>query len=419
MKTIAAIDIGSYKVCALVAEVDNYGEIQAVGIGEARSQGIEKGSVVKLDSASKAIQKAIREAEEMSGHRIDSVIISVSGPNIKSQNEKETINISPQPTEIDFSVIDRIMERVIAKAKEESYDIIHTIPRRYTLDDQEGILDPIGFIGSKIETQVHIVKAGYTSLKNLERAVSLSDYKINAKVFGGIAAAEAVLLAEEKEEGCLLLDIGHSLTNFVLYLEGSPAVSGTVLGGGYHITKDISHFIKIPTEDAERIKIENGWALVELVDDSDKIKIKPRGEEKEALISKKQLAEVIQVRLEDIMERVIMSINNSNINLDNINAGIVVCGGSSKLNGIKDFLERYFELPVRIGYPHGINGLKEKLQDPSYAVLVGSILYGQHLKENPSQVVIQPSSKNSSMRRNQGFFSSIIYKLKSILRDLA
>lgn len=274
MKSIVGLDIGTSKVVALVAEIDNYGDTHIVGIGEAKSQGIDKGSVTKLDSASKAIQKALKEAEEMSGHRIDGVFISISGVHIKSQNEKDTISISPQPSDVDEQIVERLLERAVAKAKEESYDILHTIPRNFILDDQEGILDPIGLAGSRLECDVHIIKAGVSLLRNVERTVSVAGYKLFGKVFAGLASAESSLTEEEKLEGVLLIDIGHSVTNFVLYHNGQPAVSGTVPIGGYNITRDLAHFLKISTEEAERIKLESGVAFIELVDEIEKGKDK-------------------------------------------------------------------------------------------------------------------------------------------------
>jgi cell division protein FtsA len=280
VRSIVGLDIGTSKIVALVAEIDNYGDTHIVGIGEAKSQGIDKGSVTKLDLASKAIQKALKEAEEMSGHRIDNVFISVSGVHIKSQNERDTISISPQPSDVTEQIVERLLERAVAKAKEESYDILHTIPRNFILDDQEGILDPVGLTGSRLECDVHIIKAGVSLLRNVERTVGVAGYKLMGKVFTGLASAESILEEEEKLEGVLLIDIGHSITNFVLYANGQPAVSGTVPLGGHNITRDLAHFMKISTDEAERVKLESGVAFVDLVDEIEKVKIKPRGEEK-------------------------------------------------------------------------------------------------------------------------------------------
>jgi cell division protein FtsA len=413
VKSIVGLDIGTSKIVALVAEIDNYGDTHIVGIGEAKSQGIDKGSVTKLDSASKAIQKALKEAEEMSGHRIDGVFISISGVHIKSQNERDTISISPQPSDVDEQIVKRLLERAVAKAKEESYDILHTIPRNFILDDQEGILDPIGLTGSRLECDVHIIKAGISLLRNVERTVSVAGYKLFGRVFAGLASAESSLTEEEKLEGVLLIDIGHSVTNFVLYQNGQPAVSGTVPIGGYNITRDLAHFLKISTEEAERIKLESGVAFIELVDEIEKVKIKPRGEDKEAMVPRRQLAEVIQIRLEELMDKIVEKINNSSIKLENINAGAVITGGTAKLNGIKDFTELYLDMAVRIGYPLNITGLKEKLQDPSYACVCGIIKIAQNMKD-----ISYTAPQRPIQRQIQSRNTSFLQKIMNFFKDL-
>ncbi len=414
MKSIVGLDIGTSKVVALVAEIDNYGDTHIVGIGEAKAQGIDKGSVTKLDLAAKSIQKALKEAEEMSGYRIDGVFISISGVNIKSQNERDTISVSPMPSDVDEQIVDRLLERAVAKAKEESYDILHTIPRNFILDDQEGILDPVGLTGSRLECDVHIIKAGVSLLRNVERTVGVAGYKLNGKMFAGLASAESSLTEEEKLEGVLLIDIGHSITNFVLYMNGQPAVSGTVPIGGYNITRDVAHFMKISTEEAERIKLESGVAFVDLIDEIEKIKIKPRGEDKEAMIPRKSLAEVIQIRLEEIMEKVVERINSSNIRLENINAGAVITGGTAKLYGMKDFAEHYLDMAVRIGYPLNITGLKEKLQDPAYACVCGIIKLAQTVKDISYTTPQRPTQRHVPSRSS----SNILRKILDFFRDL-
>jgi len=413
VRSIVGLDIGTSKIVALVAEIDNYGDTHIVGIGETKSQGIDKGSVTKLDLASKAIQKALKEAEEMSGHRIDNVFISVSGVHIKSQNERDTISISPQPSDVTEQIVERLLERAVAKAKEESYDILHTIPRNFILDDQEGILDPVGLTGSRLECDVHIIKAGVSLLRNVERTVGVAGYKLMGKVFTGLASAESILEEEEKLEGVLLIDIGHSITNFVLYANGQPAVSGTVPLGGHNITRDLAHFMKISTDEAERVKLESGVAFVDLVDEIEKVKIKPRGEEKEAMMPRRQIAEVIQIRLEEIMDKIVEKVNASNIRLENINAGAVIAGGSAKLNGIKDFAEHYLDMAVRIGHPK-VTGLKEKLEDPTYAAVCGIIKIAQHAKDINYTTTQRPVQRQS-IKSEKGIFQKIIDFFKDLV----
>ncbi|WP_340690825.1 cell division protein FtsA [Hydrogenobacter thermophilus] len=417
MKVLASLDIGTGKVTVLVGEIDSYGDIHIIGVGEAPSKGIDRGYITRLDLAVQTILTALREAQEMSSTRIDTVFINVSGPNVKSQNEKDTVSVSPQPTEIDQTHIDRLIERAITRAKEEGYEVISAVPRRFLLDDQEGVIDPVGLLGSRLSAEVHVVKVGSSMIRNLEKAIASSGLKIGHKFLSSMASSEAVLTTEEKEEGVLLMDMGAGLTDFVLYADGSPVITGSVPMGGINITKDIAHFMKIASDQAERIKIEYGFAIADLVNETERVKIKPRGEDKETMVSKKQLSEVIQIRLEEIMDKVMGLINSHGVNLDSANAGIVITGGCAKLSGIREFLERYFDLPVRVGYPTGVIGLKEKVQDPAYSTSVGLLkLAYQEQFMGTGTFTQNAQDRNASTRGID--ISSFLAKIKAFFKDV-
>lgn len=415
MKVISALDIGTSKIVAIVGEIDSYGDIHVIGIGEVASKGLERGNIKTLNLAVSSIAHALREAQEMANVKIESVVLGISGNEIKSQNERDTLSVAPQPVDIDQSHIERLIERAITRAREEGYEIISYTPRSFTLDNQNGIINPIGLFGSKLSAEVHVVKAGIGFLKNLEKAVTLAGVKVLRKYINGIASAEAVLTPEEKEEGVLLIDMGAGLTDFVLFTEGSPSVTGTIPMGGLNITKDIAHFLKTSTDQAEKIKIESGYALADLVKEEERIKIKPRGEDKEVTISKKDLAEVIQIRLEEICDNIKDSINSKGYSLDQIHAGIVLTGGCAKLGGIREFFERYLDLPVRIGYPQGVIGLTEKVQDPAYSCSVGLLkLAIKDLQPNPyiGDVLMEKP------RNSRSIWNEIINKIKSFFKDV-
>ncbi len=416
MKVIAALDLGSSKVVALIGEVDSYGDIHIIGIGESPSKGLDRGNITRLDLAVNSILMAMREAQEMASVRSDSVVIGVSGGSVKSQNEKDTLSISPQPVDIDQTHIERLIERAVTRAREEGYEVISHIPRKFTLDDQEGIINPVGLFGSKLSAEVHVVKVGVSLLRNLERAVTMSGLKVSKRYLASMASAEAVLTQEEKDEGVLLIDMGAGLTDFVLFAEGSPLVSGCIPIGGMSITKDIAHFMKISTDQAERIKVENGYAVADLVNEADRIKIKPRGEDRETTVSRKQLAEVIQIRLEEISEKVLEYISNRGASLDQINAGVVITGGCAKMGGMREFLERFFDMPVRIGYPEGMIGLKERVQDPAYACAVG--LMKLSVKEPMAQRYMNLLQNEHPENTTKISISSLLDKIKSFFKDV-
>ncbi|MCS7262990.1 MAG: cell division protein FtsA [Aquificaceae bacterium] len=415
MKLVSALDVGTSKVVALVGEVDTYGDLHIIGMGEAPARGIDRGHVTRLDLAVTSVLRAVKEAQEIAGVKLSNLVLGISGASIKSQNERDTMSISSQPVEIDYSHIERLIDRAVMRSREEGYQVLSAIPRKFVLDEQEGIIDPVGLLGSKISAEVHVVKVGASLLKNVEKMVLNAGMEIWKKFLSPLASAEAVLTPEEKEEGALLIDMGAGLTAFVVFSEGATLVTGCVPMGGLNITKDIAHFMKINSEQAEKIKVENGYALAEEVNESERIKIRPRGEEKEVTVSRKQLAEVIQIRLEEIMERLTGLLNSQGVDLNTLHAGIVLTGGSAKLAGIKDFLERYFDLPVRIGYPTGVIGLREKVQDPAYATAVGLVrLASKSLSlDRRSPNLLQEKKVESSVN-----LSLILSKLKSFLKDI-
>ncbi len=415
MRTIASIDIGTDKIVALIGEVDSYGDIHVIGVGESKSRGIDRGSITKLEVASRAIATAVREAEEMSGQKVSHVIINVSGPTVKSQNEKDTINISPSPVEVEAEHIRRLVERSLARGKEDGYDIVHAIPRKYMLDDQEGIEDPVGLVGSKLTAQVHLVKVGTTVSRNVEKAVMSAGFQPSMRVVNAIASAKAVLEEEEKDDGILLIDMGASLTDFVLYLEGHPVITGCIPLAGNSITKDISHLMKVDQDSAERIKVEEGVALVNLVKEGETLRVKPRGEERDISIEKAKLAEIIQVRLEEIVEKIIESIEEAGYRLDSANAGIVITGGSANLKGIKDFLEKFTDMPARVGKPKGLIGLKEKIEDAKYATAVGLLKFGVSQEGVSADTGVQLAERNPN---GKGLIASYVEKFKRWLEEI-
>ena len=352
----------------------------------------------------------------MSGHKVTDVIINVSTEKIKSQNERDTTSISSSPVEIEEEHINRLLERGVTKGKEDGYEIIHAIPRKYTLDNQEGIEDPTGLIGSKLTAQIHIVKVPTTIVGNLEKAVAVAGFSPTKRVVNVLASAKAVLAEEERESGVLLIDIGAGLTDFALFIEGSPVVTGAVPIGGLSITKDIAYFMKVEYEEAERAKRENGVALVDLVREGEIIKIKPKNEIREVAVEKRHLAEVIQVRIEEILEEVVTRIENAGFKVDSAGAGVVITGGTANLKGIKELVERFTDLPARIGVPTGIIGLKERIEDPKYATSVGLLKFAVSPEGMISEGKARAVSTNSVGFKEvfKGFFD----KVREFFRDI-
>ncbi len=415
MKRIAALDVGSSKVVYVIGEKDSYGDIHIIGVGEVRSKGIYKGAINNLGEAKASIMKALKEAEEMAGVKARDVVFNVSGSSIrnntvKSQNEKETITISPNSTDIEEGHINRLLERCITKSKEDGYEIVYYTPRKFILDEQGEVKDPLGLVGSKLSAEVHIVKVSSTLIRNLEKAIRESGLNPVSKVVSAIASASSTLSEDEKEDGVLLLDIGGGLTDYTLYVEGTPMITGVVPFGGNNITKDLSYYLKIDNEEAEKIKLKYGNAFVNNVREDEVIKIKPRGEDREVPIQRKNIADVIQCRLEEILEKVLKDLDRKGVKLNLINAGVVITGGTANLPGIRDLVEHMTGLPARVGIPKGIIGLREKIENPKYATVVGllrmAVLEG-------SQDIQMDSKKNGKG------FKNLFERFWNWLKDIA
>ncbi len=415
MKRIAALDVGSNKVVYVIGERDSYGDIHIIGVGEVPSKGIYKGTINNLSEAKVSILKALKEAEEMAGVKVRDIIFNVSGSSlknntIKSQNEKETITISPNSTDIEEGHINRLIERCITKSKEDGYEIVYYTPRKFILDEQGEVKNPLGLVGSKLSAEVHIVKVSSTLIRNLEKAIRESGLNPINKIVSAIASANATLTEDEKEDGVLLLDIGGGLTDYTVYIEGTPIVTGVVPFGGNNITKDLSYYLKIDNDEAEKIKLKYGSAFVNNVREDEVIKIKPRGEDREIPIQRKNIADVIQCRVEEILEKVLRDLDRKGVKLNLINAGVVVTGGTANLQGIKELIEHMTGLPARIGIPKGIIGLREKIENPKYATVAGLLKIGA--SENIPEVQVD-SQKNGRS------FKNLLERFWNWLKDLS
>ncbi|MEN3033821.1 MAG: cell division protein FtsA [Aquificaceae bacterium] len=414
MTLIAAVDLGSSKVVALIAEVDAYGELNVIGFGRVnQDKAIERGTITKLESALNAIQSALREAQEMAGVRVSSVVIGISGPSLKSQNEKELVHISTPPSKITQMNIDRVIERVLSRSREDSYEVISAIPRRYILDDQEVVYDPIGLMASKMQSEVHVIKSASNPVRNIENVLNGLGLEVRERFASPIASAEATLSQEDKEEGVLLIDFGAGLTSYCVYLEGSPLLTGSIPIGGINITRDIGHFMKVNVEQAERVKIEQGCALAEAVKEDEEIAIIPRGETSPIKLARRKIAEVIQIRLEEIAEAVREELNKNKIDLETLHAGIVLTGGSAKISEIKTFAERFFQTAVRVGLPDGFTGLRDRLRDPSYSTVIGLLKLARR-KRIQASIAQQYDGKPAFQEKVSSFFA----RIKSVLREI-
>lgn len=393
-KIICGIDAGSSKIATLIASVDENGKINLIGVSSTASRGIRKSQVVDIDEAVNAITESVESAERMAGYSISSAFISLGGPQIESVNQHAVVAVSEPEGEIKESDIQRVNEAARAIPLPSSREILHVIPRTFTVDGQEGIKDPIGMTGVRLETETHIITGSSTSMKNLVKCVSEVGIDVSELVFSGIASSIAVLSDTEKELGVVLVDIGGETTDVVIFIDGSVAYSSVVPIGARHITSDMAVGLRVSLESAEKIKLSLGKifkppALAEEREmeqsksnaakkrEEEFLDIKSLGiDEDIQKISKKSVVDgIIRPRLQEIFKYVGKEIKKSGFGTQ-IPSGLVVCGGGAQTIGVLEQAKYVLAFPARLGQIEGLSGLVEEIDSPAFASSAGLILYG-------------------------------------------
>jgi len=389
-KVICGIDVGSSKIATLIATIDETEKISLIGVSSTLSKGVKKDQVVDIDEAVEAITSSVEAAERMAGYSISQAFVSLGGPQIESSNSHAVVAVSQPEGEINQSDILRVNDAAKAIALPSSREILHVIPRTFTVDGQEGIKDPIGMTGVRLETETHIISGSSTSMRNLVKCIQEVGIDVSELVFSGIASSLSVLTDTEKELGVVLLDIGGETTDVVIFVDGSVAYSSVVPIGARHITSDMAVGLRVSLESAEKIKLSLGKvqkspALAQEASESiaDKKKgeeildIKALGiEEDIQKISKKAVLEgIIRPRLQEIFKYVGREIKKSGFGTQ-IPSGVVICGGGAQTVGILDQAKYVLGFPSRIGKIEGLAGLVEEIDSPSFTAAAGLILYG-------------------------------------------
>lgn len=372
---VVGLDIGTTKICAIVGEVTNGGGISVIGIGTHPSKGLRKGVVVNIDSTVESIQKAVHEAELMSGKEIHSAFVGIAGGHIKGFNSRGVIAISGKGHEVAQSDVDRVIDAAKAVALPVDREVIHVLPQEFIIDDQGGIKEPLGMSGVRLEAEVHIVTAAVTSAQNIIKCVNRAGIEVSDIVLEQLASAEATLLPDEKELGVVLLDMGGGTTGMALFVRGSIWHSSVISLGGEHITNDIAIGLRTPMHEAEEIKKKYGCAMTSLVKGEETIEVPSVGGRKPRILSRQLLCEIIQPRLEETFSLVDREIQKTGFE-DAVAAGIVITGGTSIMEGVPELAEQIFDLPVRKGEPRGVGGLIDIISSPQYATGVGLVIHG-------------------------------------------
>ena len=372
---ITGLDLGTTKISAIIAEVNEKDEINIVGVGTTPSYGLRRGIVVNLDKTVEGIRQAVGEAELMAGVKVNNVIVGIAGDHIKSFNSRGVIAVSRTEEGISKEDIRRVKEQAKAVTVPMDRKIIHVLTQDFTVDDQTGIKEPVGMAGVRLEAEVHIVTAAITALQNIEKSIERSNLVVKDIVLQPYASSFAVLDEEEKELGVCLLDVGGGTTDFVIFFEGSIRHTSVVGLGGVNITNDIAIGLRTPRTQAEEIKKRYGIALSSLVNSNEMMEVPGVGGRKKREVSRQILASIIEPRIEEFFGLVEREIKRSGFD-DRLTAGIVLTGGTSKMEGLEQLAERIFDLPVKVGIPKGVVGLTEAVSDPVHAAAVGLIIYG-------------------------------------------
>jgi cell division protein FtsA len=374
-RTIVGIDVGTTKVCTLVGEVYEDGQLRIIGVGVAPSRGLRKGVVVNVHEATEAITASVRKAERISGYEITNAYVGVGGGHISAINSRGVVGISRSARGISEHDIERALDAARAIAIPHNREIIHTIPRGYVVDGQGGVDDPIGMQGIRLEVETHIVTGASTSVSNLVKCVRDAGVEIDDLILQPLASGEAVLKGEEQEMGVVLADIGGGTTDIGIFIEGSiwhTVVLGT---GGEHLTRDVAVGLRTPFNTAEELKIQYGHAIPASLTTDEAIEVTSFGNGVRQSVSRMQLAEVIEARAEEILTLILREIKRSGYD-GLLAAGLVMCGGSADLAGFNDLGQQVLQLPVRVGKPHDLQGLTDVLESPAYATSVGLLLWG-------------------------------------------
>ena len=372
---VVGLDIGTTKICAIIAEVNGNRAVDIIGIGTSPSKGLRKGVVVNIDTTVESIRRAVAEAELMAGVKAGAAFVGIAGGHIKGINSRGVIAVSGKDHEVTPQDVERVIDAAKAVALPVDREVIHVLPQEYLVDGQGGIREPVGMSGVRLEAEVHIVTGAVTSAQNIIKCANRAGLEVQDIVLQQLASSEATLAQDEKELGVVLVDIGGGTSDLAVFVDGSIYHTAVLSLGGDHVTNDIAIGLRTPAHEAEAIKKKYGCALASLPKKDETIEVPSVGGRRPRILSRQTLCEIIQPRLEEIFGLVEREVHRAGYG-GQVAAGVVVTGGTSILEGVPELAEQIFDLPVRRGLPTGVGGLTEVVASPIFATGVGLVLYG-------------------------------------------
>src|SRR5262249_23995567 len=377
-KSYVGLDIGTTKISCIIADANGEepGGLRVVGIGNAPSEGLRRGVVVDLDKTVASIARAVEESERMAGIPVKGVYAGIAGDHIRSINSRGVIAVSRKDNEIGPGDVERVVEAAKAIAIPMDREIIHVIPQEFIVDDQDGISDPVGMSGVRLEAEIHIITGALTSAKNICRSIQRAGLRAPALGLEPLASSHAVLGRDERDLGVALLDIGGGTTDVAVFFEGTIRHTAIVPCGGANVTNDIAIGLRTPIDKAEAIKLQHGCALAALVS-SEGVSVSGVGGRADREISRHVLASMIEPRMEEVLGLANREVQKNHF-AELLGGGVVLTGGTSLMPGVVELAEQVFEMPVRIGAPNGLGGLAASVADPRFSTGVGLVLHAAH-----------------------------------------
>ena len=373
-RMIVGLDIGTSKVVALVGEIGSEGGLEVVGIGSLPSKGMKKGVIVNIESTVQSIQRAVEEAELMAGCQIHSVYVGIAGSHIRSLNSHGIVAIRDR--EVQPPDLERVLDAAQAVAIPADQKVLHILPQEYVIDNQEGVKEPLGMSGVRLEAKVHLVTCAVNAAQNIEKCIRRCGLEVEEVILEQLASSYSVLTEDERELGVCLVDIGGGTTDIAIFTEGSIRHTGVIPIAGDQVTNDIATALRTPTQHAEEIKIKYACALTQLAGPDETIKVPSVGDRPPRDLSRQSLAEVVEPRYDELFTLIQGELRRSGYE-EAIRAGVVLTGGTSKMEGVVELAEEIFHMPVRVGYPQTVKGLNDIVRNPIYSTGVGLLQYGQ------------------------------------------
>lgn len=401
---LVGIDIGTTKICAIVGQITETG-VDIIGLGTRPSTGLRKGAVINIDSTVEGIQKAIEEAELMAGCEITNAFIGVAGNHVRSFNSSGVVSVKGK--EIDVHDVERVIDAAKAIAIPADRQVIHLVPQDFIIDGQDGIKDPVGMNGVRLEGKIHIITASISSTQNLVKCANRAGIHVQELVLEQIASAEAVLSDDEKELGVALVDIGGGTCDICIFVGGALMHTGVINIGGNHITNDIAVGLRTPQLEAERLKIRHGCCMKELLAPEETIEVPGVGGRQPRIVARRLLAEIIEPRAEEMFALIRAEIEKTGY-MNLIGSGVVITGGCSMLEGMPELAEMVFEMPVKRGYPVGMGGMRDIVNSPKFATGVGLLKYAAN----------KLAAKNHRSHAGEGMGRRTIDAMAGWIKDL-